>query len=189
MSRVLNVARGTVVTIAAVLGAATIAVVVICLVAGVRPAIVISGSMEPTIPTGSLTFARSVPASSVGVGDVVTVPRAIGKGLVTHRIVATEHVDGATELTLRGDANASDDPLPYRVRTVGEVVAHVPVLGTIAGLLRTPFGITAIVVLVVAFLVFGIRRRDADTAASVDGDDDDATRTDSSDVRTRDGAH
>jgi signal peptidase len=157
MRRVGTIARSLIVTVAAVLGGLTIIVVALCLVTGVRPAIVISGSMEPSIPTGSMTFARSVPATSVEVGDVVTVERTVGKGLVTHRVVAIDREEGATELTLRGDANTTDDPLPYRVSSVGQVIAHVPGLGTVAGLVRTPFGITAIVVIVVAFLVFGIR--------------------------------
>lgn len=137
---------------------------IVCLVAGVRPAIVISGSMSPTIPTGSMTFAREIPASEVRVGDIVTVDRVIGSGLVTHRVTDITDDNGNIELTLQGDANTDADPAPYPVRTVGEVVFHVPGLGTAAAVIRTPLGITCMVLLIIAFTIFGfIPPRDSQT--------------------------
>jgi signal peptidase len=46
--------------------------------AGYRPVVVYSGSMEPGLPVGTLAFVDSVPAESVRVGDVITFgdPRA-----------------------------------------------------------------------------------------------------------------
>ncbi|RMI07027.1 signal peptidase I [Cellulomonas triticagri] len=118
--------------VGAVVGVLTVVVTVACVALGVRPAVVVSGSMRPEIPVGALTFARTVPAGSVEVGDVVTVPRVRADGLVTHRVVSTEpseDVAGATRLELQGDANAQPDALPYEVADAGKVVAVVPGLG------------------------------------------------------------
>jgi signal peptidase I len=117
--------------VAAVLGALAILAAVACLALGVRPAVVVSGSMAPGIPVGSLTVARTVPAEQVAVGDVVTVPRTTGSGLVTHRVVeATPAEDGrSTVLRLQGDANAEPDALPYQVTEAGQVLGSVPHVG------------------------------------------------------------
>lgn len=117
--------------VAAALGALAILAAVACLALGVRPAVVVSGSMAPGIPVGSVTLARTVPAEQVAVGDVVTVPRTTGAGLVTHRVVeAAPAEDGrSTVLRLQGDANAEPDALPYVVTEVGQVLGSVPHVG------------------------------------------------------------
>jgi signal peptidase len=60
------------------------------LVAGVKPGIVASGSMEPTIETGSLIF--YAPAESYAVGDVIVFWH--DSELIAHRIVAEQDADG-----------------------------------------------------------------------------------------------
>lgn len=88
-----------------------------------------TGSMSPTIPAGSLAVVREVPASEVGVGDVVTVDRT-PLPPITHRVVEIANGGGATRLlTLRGDANESNDLAPYPVTHVRLVEWSVPQLG------------------------------------------------------------
>ncbi len=148
--------RSAILTLAALIGAFCILVFGISLVFGLKPQIVVSGSMEPTIPTGSLLMAQEVSAAEIEVGDIVTVQRPGDAGLVTHRVTSIEQQYKNWEITMRGDANAADDPQPYSVRVVGKVVATIPGAGYLAGVFRTPFGITGIVVfglaVVTAFL-------------------------------------
>lgn len=94
---------------------------VLCLLAAlasfafdIRPLIFRSGSMGPAIETGAFGLAREVPARSLRVGDVVSVPNARGVR-VTHRVEAVEPGDLHVTLTLRGDANAGPDAEPYVV--------------------------------------------------------------------------
>ena len=152
-------------TFSAVLGAVAIVTVAVCAVFGLRPVVVISGSMEPTLPVGSLIFYRTVPATEVAKGDIVTVPRQDGgTGLITHRIKELTTKGGVTTLRLKGDANATEDPLPYVVSSVGSFVGVIPVAGTIALAARTPLGIAAVatyVAALVAVIVFGRRREKA----------------------------
>ncbi|GCE77483.1 signal peptidase I [Cellulomonas biazotea] len=129
-ARALRVLRDALLDVGAVVGTAAVVAVAVCLFAGVRPAIVVSGSMAPGIPVGALTVARTVPADAVAVGTVVTLPRPDGHGLVTHRVVASEPGPaGATRLTLQGDASSLPDPVPYDVRDVGVVLGSVPRVG------------------------------------------------------------
>jgi signal peptidase len=84
-----------------------------------------TGSMEPTIPTGSLAVVREIPASEVAVGDIVTVDRP-GKLPITHRVTSVSGSGETRTLTLRGDANPVDDVAPYVVQTVRQTVIWVP---------------------------------------------------------------
>lgn len=149
--------RSGVLWIGATLGVICIVLFAAGFIFGVRPYVVVSGSMEPEMPVGSLALARAVPAAKVVPGDVVTVPRTSGGGVVTHRVVSVDtDENGAVLLTLKGDANLTNDPDEYRVATVGMNLFAVPGLGYVAGGLRTPFGLISIgiVVLVFALAIF-----------------------------------
>ena len=108
-----------------------------------------TGSMSPTIPTGSLAIVRQVPASEVHVGDVTTVDRD-GELPVTHRVIAVEPADGGRySLRLKGDANDSEDPAPYVVDHVRTVIWSVPGAGRLVARAQDPR------VMVVTTLVMG----------------------------------
>jgi signal peptidase len=118
----------------------------IALVLGLKPLAVISGSMEPTIPVGSVVFSRMVPASELHPGDIVTVARPSNNGsqsqMVTHRLVtSTQTEPGFYELVLKGDFNADVDPQPYRVSAAGLCVWHLPWLGDVAIFLQSKSGL------------------------------------------------
>lgn len=131
--------RGTVVwvqrqlvNLAAALGALAVLALLVAVLLGLRPAVVVTGSMAPEIPTGALVVSRPVPADSVQPGDVVTVQRHRGGGLVTHRVVsvaASAEQPGVTSLELKGDANVYADPLPYLGTEVQHVVLSLPGVG------------------------------------------------------------
>ena len=106
---------------------------------GVHPLVVRSGSMEPTIATGSLVLAKRVEASDINVGDIVTVERP-DHTRVTHRVVAIERNGVTALLTLKGDANEDPDPAPVPVRDAYRVVGQVPVIGRALSWLATAPG-------------------------------------------------
>lgn len=147
----LRIVRTVVLDVGAVLGALSIVVTLVCLAAGLQPAVVVSGSMEPSIPVGALTLSREKDAREIQVGDVVTVPRTDTTGLITHRVVATEPTATGAALTLQGDANRTADARPYDVSTVRAVVLDVPFLGYVALWVQT--NLTTVVVLLVAATV------------------------------------
>ena len=82
----------------------------------IKPLVVISGSMEPEIMTGDLIIDTKVPAASLQVGDVASLPSELTTNLVTHRVVRiVPATDGAYTVTMKGDANAFEDALDYTV--------------------------------------------------------------------------
>lgn len=86
------------------------AVIILAVALGWRPVVLLSGSMSPTAPTGSLVVASPVDGERVLVGDVVTVTWPGATTPVTHRVVAIERgEDGAVLATTKGDANDEVD--------------------------------------------------------------------------------
>ncbi|MFT3798145.1 signal peptidase I [Microbacterium sp.] len=104
-------------------------------VVGGMPLTILTGSMSPGLPPGSLVVVKPVATEDIAVGDVITFQLESGKPtLVTHR-VAAKVVDttGATRFVTKGDANASadaDEVLPVQVR--GTVWYALPYLGWVA---------------------------------------------------------
>lgn len=109
-----------------------LATVVVPRVSGSTPFTVLTSSMEPTYPPGTLIVVRSVDPKSLSIGSPITYQIRSGEPeLVTHRIVATRQ-SGAGELTFvtRGDNNGADDENPVQVGQIrGEVWYSVPYMG------------------------------------------------------------
>jgi signal peptidase I len=123
-------------------GALLLAVVVVPLALGWVPLTVLSGSMEPTVPTGSQVVVAPLEgeedAAGLSTGDVVTfMPRPDDPTLVTHRIVGVAvDGEGRRSFTTRGDANAAPDADPVTATQLrGLVKYHVPWAGYAATLL------------------------------------------------------
>ena len=113
--------------VASIAGVACIALVLLSTLFHVTLIMFKTGSMSPTIPTGSLAVVREIPASEIKIGDVVTVDRD-GALPVTHRVTSVNGSGEGRQITMRGDANPVDDPTPYDVTSVRLVVASVPQL-------------------------------------------------------------
>jgi signal peptidase len=108
--------------------------------------VVLTGSMSPSIPTGSAIFIR--PQATYAVGDVVTYRRVSDADVTTHRIVGTEVYEGEVLHTVQGDANETVDQKPVRKNEIyGKVWVHVPYFGFLFDFFRTPMGFVLIVVI------------------------------------------
>jgi signal peptidase len=105
-----------------------------------RPVTMLTGSMAPEIPAGSMVVDVAKPTSALRVGDVVTFHAPVtGRPVVTHRVVSVDRQDGRTLIRTRGDANSGLDPWTAVVHgdTVWQVRAVIPHLGDAVRLLRT----------------------------------------------------
>ena len=112
--------------------------VVVPRLAGATPYTVLTGSMTPTYPPGTLVVVRPVAIDDVRAGDVVTFQLRSGDPAVaTHRVVRVGWTaDGERLLTTQGDANATPDAVPVReVQLRGEVWYAVPWVGRLNVLL------------------------------------------------------
>lgn len=98
---------------------------------------VLTGSMEPDLPVGSVVVVRPVDPRSLKPGDVATYEQVGGSNLVTHRIVGIDRTTTPMTFTFRGDRNPVPDPQPVPANNIrGKVWFDVPHLGT----LRERFG-------------------------------------------------
>ncbi|MFJ4109448.1 signal peptidase I [Oerskovia enterophila] len=154
--------RDAVLSVTAVIGVVCVLLLGASFAFDVKSLVVVSGSMEPGIPTGSLILSRMTPASEIVVGDVVTVPKRTGAELVTHRVVEVAPVEGVPEgreLTLRGDANDVDDPYTYGVTVAGKHLLTIPGGGYVVSFFQSRDGVvaTGAAILVVVVLLVGTR--------------------------------
>lgn len=119
------------VVILGVLGAVTAAVLVPRL-GGATPYTVLTGSMRPSLPPGTLVVVRPTVPEEIGIGSVITYQLESGRpAVVTHRVVsAGTTTKGEPVFTTQGDANdAPDDAAVIPVQIRGELWYSVPYLG------------------------------------------------------------
>lgn len=132
------------------------------LLLGYQPVAVYSGSMDPAVKTGSLAIERSVPASRVRVGDVITFgnPYVAGR-LVTHRVVdVLQARDGRVGYRTKGDANARRDPWTIELPAeVGKVQGSVPYAGYALVYARTREVRSAVIAVLALMLLSAMLRR------------------------------
>jgi signal peptidase len=115
------------------------AAVLVPRIGGATPYAVLTGSMRPDFPPGTLVVAAPVDPHDVGIGDVITYQLRSGRPeVVTHRVIAVRTtLDGALELQTQGDANDVADEewvRPEQVR--GRLWYAVPHLGRINNVLN-----------------------------------------------------
>jgi signal peptidase len=120
---------------------------------GWRTEVVISGSMEPAIQTGSVVIVRPVIPESIQKGDVIMYSSPDKTSLTTHRIfnVASEP---SLQFITKGDANNNPDVIPVDPgQIVGIVAFTVPYLGLLAQFIKTPLGFTLFLLIPAVILI------------------------------------
>lgn len=148
-----------VLSLAALVGVLVMSLTVAAHVSGYQPLVVRSGSMEPTIATGSMVLVRAIPLEQIDVGDVVSVVRADGTR-VMHRVLTADVTADAATLTLKGDANEDPDPAPVIARTADELVWTVPGVGRAAAFLASAKGGFVLGCLITGVGLTSTRRRE-----------------------------
>ena len=124
-------------------------VVATVLVARVIPAltggstfVVGGGSMEPTIPFGSVVIATPVARRDLAVGDIVSVKVGTQEAIFTHRITRLVPRDDGLWIETKGDANGQPDPsIIPATAVIGRVAVTLPYAGYAVRLLSTAQGV------------------------------------------------
>lgn len=108
----------------------------LCLLLHYEPAVVMSGSMEPTYHTGSVVLVDRDNTSDVKIGDAIAFVN--GGTYIAHRIISTCKEGYIT----KGDANESEDPWIVPSSDVkGKVVFSIPMVGYLMKLSTSTPGI------------------------------------------------
>ena len=112
---------------------------------------VMTGSMEPTIPTNSLITVKRVAGSELVVGDIITFysrdPSLMGEPN-THRIIRIEEEQGERIFYTKGDANNVEDKYQTKEEDlIGKVVHSSKGLGTLVRLISNPLIFVPLIVL------------------------------------------
>jgi signal peptidase len=119
--------------------AVLVAGVLVPRVAGATPYTVLTSSMEPDLPAGTLAVVKPTDVEEIEAGTVITYQLESGKPeVVTHRVVAQGvTADGDIVLQTQGDANDIPDRDWVRpVQVKGELWYSVPYLGHLNQLLN-----------------------------------------------------
>lgn len=143
------------IVLAFILATAVLLIVSIFPITGnIKVLIVLSGSMEPAVHTGSVVVVRQ--AVNYKVGDIITFgPNTKNQVPTTHRIAEIRVQEGQTIYKTRGDANNAEDMKEvFGKDVIGKVYISVPYAGYIVDFVRKPLGLVLVVVLPAIFIVY-----------------------------------
>lgn len=176
------------VALVAVVAIAVMSIVVPRAVGGTTLA-VLSGSMEPNYPPGTLIVIRPVEPEEISIGDVITYQLESGKPAVaTHRVMEIGfRADGERQFITQGDNNPVPDADPVReIQVRGKLWYAIPYLGYVSNFMDQGQRSVLISVVAVGLLVYaswlimsGVRdrRRPKDDPATTSDSATDASTT------------
>ncbi len=127
---------------------------------GYATALVMSGSMAPTLEGHELVIVRE--AEEYAIGDIVIYQS--GDSLVIHKIIDIR----GDMVTTKGDANNIPDEPIRDVYIKGKMVAAIPGLGTVIKLLKSTLGTIVIIAMAVLLLELSWRKEKAADTKQVD---------------------
>ncbi len=121
------------------------------------PYTILTSSMEPGLPPGTLVIVKPVEPVDVKIGTVITYQLDSGEpAVVTHRVIEIQgpNLPGADpSFITKGDANSAPDAKPVMaVQLRGEVWYSVPLIGWVNNIVNGD--LRAVVIPVVAGLLF-----------------------------------
>ena len=124
---------------------------------------VLTGSMEPAIPEGSMLLIQKTDPNALQSGDIISFfspDPSLDGALNTHRILEVQQQGDRLQFVTKGDANLIADQQPVDAqRVVGKVIFISPALGKLVRLVSNPlvFGL-AILLPLVAMLIANLVR-------------------------------
>ncbi len=114
------------------------------ILAGIRSYVVLTGSMEPVIPVGSIVFVRKQPTYQKE--DIVAFES--GNMTITHRITEMVKISQESTYKTKGDANnTTDSETISQNNIIGKRIYSIPYLGNIVLFLKTIPGFLLLVVI------------------------------------------
>lgn len=136
----------------------------IMLLVGFRPAVVLTGSMEPTISPGDMIVYKSIDENDLKIGDVVTFymteeSQANHSITYTHRVVNVLEKNNRVVFQMQGDANQTPDAnlIPIE-RILGKVHYVMPIIGQTFLFVKNNMLIVISGLFVLFFIVYFVKK-------------------------------
>lgn len=123
---------------------------------GIKPFVVLSGSMEPTIQTGDLAIIKSVEPDQLKVGDIIAF-RYTDEDIITlHRISEIDKVNNNVIFRTKGDNNKTEDKLNVQIENIeGIYSGKLDKIGNVVMSIKTPQGLAlSLLTVVLIFLIW-----------------------------------
>ncbi|HLC03370.1 MAG TPA: signal peptidase I [Anaerolineales bacterium] len=155
----------------ALLLAGIVALFVVPRLLGWQLQVVLSGSMGPALPAGSVSFVEPVDPQSLEAGDLLVfqLPRDPSQQ-VSHRIVEIRGEGEAREFHTKGDANNAPDEYWVPASNVqGAVRWAIPYVGYVVPHVRTPLGYAILILIPAVIIIVGEARRIRASLRGADG--------------------
>jgi signal peptidase len=115
--------------------------------------VVESGSMQPTIKTGSLIFVK--PETDYNIGDIITRTTSDPKVTITHRIVSKKEVNKQEIFDTKGDANNAPDGANFpKSNIIGKELVHIPYIGYPVGYAKTTPGLILLIIVPAVIIIY-----------------------------------
>lgn len=121
---------------------------------------VLSGSMEPNYPIGSIIYVENIDTSKIKVDDVITFKMSAKSNVVaTHRVIEINQDEQS--FTTKGDANKEKDSATVsKQRVLGRAIFCIPLFGYISMFTQSSIGIiTSIGVIALIFILWFLADR------------------------------
>ncbi len=118
--------------------------------------LIMSGSMEPGLSTGSVVVV--LPVSLYKVDDVITFKNNdvnFKQKTTTHRISEIKYIDDKVYYQTKGDANnTADNQLVDQQSVLGKVYFSIPYVGYLIGYIKTLPGLMLIIIIPAAIIIY-----------------------------------
>ncbi len=115
---------------------------------GIKTAVVLTGSMEPTLDINDFVIIKKT--NNIEIGDIVSYQDETVKMEVLHRVVNIE----GDKITTKGDANNTEDKPFDKSKITGVYIGKIKYLGDIISFITKPivFSVIITIVLIVTFI-------------------------------------
>ena len=142
--RIFGISRDIICILAALIILATVC----CFAFGYKPAVVLSGSMEPTIETGSIALIDTKDKTDIKKGDIIAF--TVDNTFITHRVTRIDDEGIHT----KGDGNETADLWVIKEKNItGKTVFWIPKAGYIASWLTSKQGMIIVIGLCAARII------------------------------------
>lgn len=120
----------------------------------------VSNSMSPSIPVGSIVITHQVSTSDIRPGQIVKLPLPDSSAQYVHRVMTADPGKLGVEMTTKGDNNPAQDPWKLAITSseTPVVIASVPLVGFLNNLTGNFWIQMALVGLVVLLLTSSLIR-------------------------------